>query len=83
MSDECLICGAPLVYLNEGKEMECAICHKKQISSAQCERGHFVCDECHTKGVDVILKICLESNSKDPIHIIRQMMDEPFWLGCS
>ena len=28
MKEECLICKAPLEYLNEDVLMECAICHK-------------------------------------------------------
>ena len=31
MKEECLICKAPLEYLNEDIEMECAICHKKEL----------------------------------------------------
>lgn len=30
MKDECLICGAPLTYLENDTEMECALCHKKK-----------------------------------------------------
>ena len=29
MKEECLICKAPLEYLNEDIEMECELCHKK------------------------------------------------------
>jgi hypothetical protein len=52
MNEECLICGAPLVYLEEEQWMECAVCHKKVKSRAYCEAGHFVCDTCHTSGMD-------------------------------
>ena len=31
MKDECLICKAPLVYLNTDELMECAICHTTEI----------------------------------------------------
>ena len=30
MKEECLICKAPLEYLNEDIEMECELCHKKR-----------------------------------------------------
>lgn len=30
MKDECLICGAPLVYLQKDEPMECAICHRQK-----------------------------------------------------
>lgn len=78
MNDECIICGAPLEYLARDEEMECAICHKKEMSKTRCVKGHYVCDECHTKGIDVIYDICMHSRSKDPIEIIREMMDAPF-----
>ena len=48
MNEECLICKAPLAYLNQDEEMECALCHKKQYSKTKCVHGHFVCDVCHT-----------------------------------
>ncbi len=32
MKEECLICKAPLEYLDEDMEMECELCHKKRIS---------------------------------------------------
>lgn len=30
MREECLICNAPLEYLQEDVMMECAVCHKKE-----------------------------------------------------
>ena len=30
MKDECLICKAPLEYLESDELMECAICHRKE-----------------------------------------------------
>lgn len=77
MNEECLICKAPLEYLNADEEMECVLCHKKQYSKTKCVNGHFVCDECHTSGMDSILAICLNSRSDDPIEIIEEMMGMP------
>ena len=54
MKEECLICKAPLEYLNEDVLMECAICHKKELSKTRCVNGHYVCNECHTKGIDML-----------------------------
>ena len=45
MKEECLICKAPLEYLNEDVLMECAICHKKELSKTRCVNGHYVCNE--------------------------------------
>ena len=78
MSEECLICKAPLVYLEEDKLMECAICGKKENSKTSCENGHYVCNECHTKGLSDILSLCLNTKSKNPIEIIDKMMSMSF-----
>ena len=78
MKEECLICNAPLTYLEKDELMECAICHKKENSKPRCINGHYVCNECHTKGLDSIIGLCMEETSKDPIHIIEKMMDMPF-----
>lgn len=77
-TNECLICGAPLKYLANEKEMECAICHKKENSKTSCENNHFVCNECHTKGMDSIIAVCLAEKSNNPINIIKKLMNLPF-----
>jgi len=78
MREECLICKAPLEYFSEDREMECAVCHKKERSKTRCVRGHYVCDECHMSGVDRILGVCLSEDSKNPIEILNKLMELPF-----
>lgn len=78
MKEECLICGAPLKYLEKDEEMVCAICGKKELSKTSCVEGHYVCNECHMGGLDEIMGLCLKSDSKDPIIIIKEMMKQPF-----
>ena len=78
MKEECLICKAPLEYLAIDRLMECAICHKKENSKTHCIHGHYVCNECHTAGMDSIIGLCLEEMSKDPAAIIEKMMAMPF-----
>ena len=77
MKEECLICKAPLEYLVQDEMMECAICHKKESSKTRCVKGHYVCSECHTQGMDSIFGLCLAEASIDPIEIICKMMDLP------
>lgn len=77
-NEECLICHAPLVYLEKEKLMECAICHKREDSKTCCQQGHYVCNECHTKGIDAIFRLCLDETSRNPIEIIEKMMAMPF-----
>ena len=78
MNEECLICKAPLEYLDKDEKMQCVVCHKQQYSKTKCKNGHFVCDECHTSGMDSIVTICLESKSANPIEILEKMMSMPF-----
>lgn len=78
MKEECLICKAPLEYLNEDIEMECSICHKKENSKTRCIEGHYVCNQCHTQGIDVLFGLCLSETSKNPVKIIDKMMSMPF-----
>ena len=78
MKDECLICGSPLKYLENDELMECAICHKIENSKTACVKGHYVCNECHTQGMDSIVGVCLAETSKNPVEIIQKMMALPF-----
>lgn len=78
MNEECLICKAPLEYLEQDVLMECEICHKKENSKTRCINGHYVCNECHTQGLDSIIGLCMQETSRDPVHIIQKMMDMPF-----
>ena len=78
MKEECLICKAPLVYLAEDEIMECALCQKKEASKTRCENGHYVCNDCHTQGMDAIIALCLETASKNPVEILEKMMSLPF-----
>ena len=78
MKDECLICKSPLEYLIQDEMMACAVCHKTELSKTRCVKGHYVCSECHTQGMDSIFGLCLADTSTDPIEIIRKMMEQPF-----
>ncbi len=78
MKEECLICGAPLEYLSSDVLLECELCHKKEKSNTVCVNGHYVCDDCHTQGMDSIISLCLKETSKNPILILEKMVSLPF-----
>ena len=78
MQEECIVCKAPLIYLKQDEWMECELCHKKELSKTRCQNGHYVCNDCHTKGLDTILSLCIDETSRNPIEIVRKMMDAPF-----
>ena len=78
MPDECLICSAPLEYLHAKVSMTCTLCGRSFPSNARCIKGHYVCDECHTQGIDQIFGVCLQETSRDPIVIMNRLMALPF-----
>lgn len=78
MAEECLICGKPLLYTNESKEMPCVVCGKTVLSKACCVDKHFVCDDCHGNGVVLIKTICLQNESKNPHQIALGLMRHDF-----
>lgn len=75
----CLICGKPLVYFEKARKMECVMCHKRLGSYSSCEDGHYICDECHARqGIQVIMDGCRKSESKNPIAIMQELMENPY-----
>lgn len=77
-NEECLICGAPLEYLDQDTLMECAICHKQEPSKTRCVNGHYVCNDCHTRGIDSVIVVCLGDTSRNPIAVLEHLMSMPF-----
>lgn len=78
MAEECLICKAPLEYLEQSVMMECALCGRQEPSKTRCVQGHYVCNDCHTKGMDTIVALCLAETSRNPIEILEKLMTQPF-----
>lgn len=68
-SENCIICGKPLVYFNDMRIKKCAVCGKEKSANAECEDGHFVCDECHSSGGAEILTFLMKSKERDPIAL--------------
>lgn len=78
MKDECLICGAPLQYMEASIEMECEICHRKEFTRTKCANGHFVCSSCHESGIDAVISACMQEKSRNPIEIMDRLMNMEF-----
>lgn len=72
-SENCIVCGKPLVYFQAEKLLKCAVCGKEKLANAACEDGHFVCDECHSGGGAAILSFLLNSREKDPVALYLQV----------
>ncbi len=78
MKEECLICRSPLIYTDRDEMMECHICKKKEMSKARCHKGHYVCNECHTQGIDSFIRVCLASTDKNPYEVFKKLIRSPF-----
>ena len=76
--ENCLICGAPLEYLLTDEAMTCALCGKKEPSKTRCTEGHYVCNECHTQGMDHMMSLCLQHQGRDPMALLQQLMAQPW-----
>ncbi|MGB4596668.1 MAG: DUF5714 domain-containing protein [Candidatus Methanoculleus thermohydrogenotrophicum] len=74
----CLICGGNLVYSEEPRDRACAICGEVQSTTAVCEAGHFVCDQCHSlEALDLIEEFCITTTLEDPLAIACILMRSP------
>ena len=80
-----MVCGSSLEYLDEACELTCAACGKADSGHIRCPKGHYLCEECHTRDSrQVIEGIALDTQSKDPCEIAELMMSHPGlpMLGC-
>lgn len=72
---DCLMCGQPLLYINEYCNFVCELCGKIFESQVFCKEGHFVWDICHqSAGNDLIEKVCIQSSSIKPVELAITLM---------
>ncbi|MFO0583986.1 MAG: DUF5714 domain-containing protein [Anaeromyxobacter sp.] len=77
-AQDCLLCGAPLVYAAAARPVTCALCGAGVGSPVACAAGHFVCDACHAApALDVIERACRASTSTDPVALATALMGLP------
>ena len=76
--NNCVICGAPLKYDQNSSLRRCSVCGRTLLSNAACEKGHFVCDNCHSYGtLAVIMPQIIASADKDPVKLLEKVMKNP------
>jgi hypothetical protein len=75
-----------LEYYNTGKELTCLHCGKIESANISCPGGHYICDDCHGRGVfDFIRECVLNAESGNPFDIAETIMgytDKIPMLGC-
>lgn len=71
---DCMKCGSPLTYLDKEQQTKCVFCGKTALANVLCEKGHFICDACHSlEAVDVITHICLETSKTDMVELFKEI----------
>lgn len=74
----CLVCGAPLGYLDVPEEKTCSKCGGTAKADALCAQGHFVCDLCHKEDpVEVIRTVCSSSDETDMLRMASRIRSHP------
>lgn len=74
----CLLCGAPLEYLERASRLRCVLCGKEREGNVECAEGHYVCDRCHALGARrIIEEVCRETPRIDPIGLAVSLMRLP------
>ncbi|MFO7962774.1 MAG: methyltransferase domain-containing protein, partial [Desulfobacterales bacterium] len=66
----CKICGSPLIYQRDPQDRECVFCGIVFSANSICEKGHYICDGCHTEdAVDAIRRVCLQTGETDIVRL--------------
>ncbi len=74
----CMVCGEPLEYLAVAEEMACVYCGRTLPTSARCGKGHFVCDECHSRdALEVITSLCTALRETDMLVLFDRIRRHP------
>ncbi len=74
----CMVCGSQLVYDRNPMEKSCTFCGLTFSANSYCEKGHYVCDQCHSEdAVEVIRHISLTTVETDMITLFEQIRSHP------
>ncbi len=73
-TQDCMVCGAALVYLDAESQFACHYCGETRAANARCAEGHFVCDTCHASDhIGFIRTYCRNTTASDPVAIFMEM----------
>ena len=76
--NNCLVCGADLVYADKFRLQQCHYCGREFESLAACTEGHYICDLCHSSpAIEIIKRTCLSSMSINPVRLAIMIMKHP------
>lgn len=76
--ENCGICGQPLVYGGEARNLQCAYCGHNHRALIYCPKDHYICDECHSRtAIDIIKEVLALTRAADPAEIVELVMSHP------
>lgn len=74
----CMVCGSPLIYERDPQDRQCTFCGMVFSVNSSCEKGHHVCDRCHTEdAVEVVRHICLKTGETDIVRLFERIRSHP------
>jgi len=77
-TENCGVCGKPLVYGTGEVSRICIYCGKEFSTLIYCPRGHYVCDSCHSRtALEVLRNVLASTGSTDPAEILETVMRHP------
>ncbi len=77
-TENCGVCGKPLVYGTGEVTRQCVYCGKEFSTQVSCPAGHYVCDSCHAStALKVLRDVLAVTRSTDPAEILETVMSHP------
>lgn len=70
----CMVCGEPLTYRDNSEVMTCHYCGDQFAAHGVCERGHYVCDNCHAEDhLSFLETFAIQTELEDPVELLLSL----------
>jgi hypothetical protein len=77
-TENCGVCGKPLIYSTEEVAARCDVCGLDFPALIVCPEGHYVCDACHSRRALETLKDILDNTTGgDPVELMETILSHP------
>ncbi|MEN8908173.1 MAG: DUF5714 domain-containing protein [Clostridiales bacterium] len=74
----CNICGSDILYNNFDTDKKCEVCGVNYKTKSICQKGHFVCDKCHSGSIlEKIKNDLIKSDIENPIKLAEKIFSIP------
>ncbi len=77
-SEHCMVCGLPLEYREQGEDVTCGECGRRESSAILCTAGHYICDLCHSsRPLSRLTEVARQSSARAPEDILEELINLP------